>query len=329
MDDKLLPDTNNGRSVMTIVMMSYFTGKIEDIEKIFYMLPAVRTEQPKPKRKVKKIKFAHPGKPGVIISARYKGKVRGAVRALNQKSWKHSVVVDMSEETKNISFKISPTNLHMCGCKSIEMGVKASKMMIDHINQAQEDINFIQENSQLSEKISKIILRDCSYIDDQGNYLFDIRKWKEDHTFLGESETRMIGAMSRLWSDIRTHNGANFKLKWAKTITPFISEPLKYDHFVMGMIKYRFHLGFAVDLSDLVKYFGVLDRRFFLNYFSGIRNKAVLEFPCFNRPESKHTFSVERSGQVTHSCSVLNEVDEVFTIFMDNISEIVSRIIAE
>src|SRR5437870_4818057 len=126
------------RKIMTIVMMSYFRERITNIRELSYGLPFEFTVQPHPKRRVKKIKLQHPGKSGVIVSSRYGNQVNGVVRAITVKGeWDHSIVVDMSEKVKIISFKISPTNLHMCGCKSIEMGVEASKIMMNLINEAQ------------------------------------------------------------------------------------------------------------------------------------------------------------------------------------------------
>jgi hypothetical protein len=328
MEVKPLP-TKEDRNVMVIVMISYFKGTINDIESVFYALPVVKTDQPKPKRKVTKIKFVHPGLSKVLISARYKDKVRGVVRAITKAPWKHSVVVDMSEHTKNISFKISRCNLHMCGCKSVEMGVEASKMMVDHINDAQAGISLVQSNKEIADEIMREYTKECSYVSD-GIMCFDISKF----TFVEEEDEIRNGvkkAIGNLLSDLSPDLSKGFhsklsdaisKYKWALSVEPFIEEPLVYDHFVVGMVKYRFNLGFCVNLSSIIIFVKQMDQRFLPNYFSGVRNKAVFEFECLNDPESKHTFSVERSGQVTHSCKVLEEIDKVFSIFIEIIGYI-------
>jgi len=320
--------TIEDRSVMTIVMMSYFQGKILNIESVFYILPAVKTNQPKPKRKVNKIKLIHPGESGVIISAKYKNEVRGTVRALTMDSWEHSVVVDMSEEVKNINFKVSPTNLHMCGCKSIVMGVNASKIMIDHINQSQLGTDLLQTNLKISEKIVKEILDECSYLDETFNWMFDLDKIKI-HVNDNEIESIIRGFLCSLFSDVQTRIQAVSKFNWIKQLKPFISQQLVYTHYKMGMLKHRFNLNFRCNLEVIIGFFRQIDTRFLGNYYSGVRNKVVFEFECLTKPESKHTFSVERSGQVTHSCSILEEIDEVFGLFIGVIKEIKEFIIED
>jgi hypothetical protein len=325
--DSLLPKLED-RNVMTIVMISYFEGKILNIESVFYILPAVRTNQPKPKRKVNKIKFVHPGENGVIISAKYKNKVRGIIRAITEDSWEHSVVVDMSEEVKNINFKVSPTNLHMCGCKSIDMGINASKTMIDHINQAQMGTNLLQDHAEISDKIIEEILGECSYVDDKLDWAFDLDKI-QIHENDNEIEGGIRGFLATIFSDTQTRSQAVTKYRWIKNIKPFISQKLEYTHFKMGMLKYRFNLNFKCKLESVIPYFIQIDNRFLGNYYSGVRNKVVFEFECFTKPEKKHTFSIERSGQVTHSCSMLEEIDYVFNLFISVIREIREYIIED
>lgn len=317
--------TLEDRKIMTIVMISYFQERITNIKSLSYALPVTFTDQPHPKRRVKKIKLRYPGQSGVLISSRYGNQVRGIVRAITAKGdWEHSIVVDMSEAVKVVSFKVSPTNLHMCGCKSIEMGIQASKIMIDTINTTQNNIALLQQNKDLSQKVFREVLSECIIYDGKNTiFVCDAMILPTD-----DSEYAQIKrAFHFFMGDILYREQAILKYRWLMEVSSFLSGPLSYSHFKMGMMKYRFNLNFPCDLYLVYKYFPMIDRRFLANYYKGVRNKTVLEFPCLKNPQSKHTLSVERSGQVTHSCSQLDEIDEVFNLFMDIIRRIKDHVI--
>lgn len=96
--------------------------------------------------KKKKKKIPHYGKPGSIISMRYKGYHRGLKIENIDKRFKNSIMIEISTEESNLSFKLSDDNIHMTGATSSNQAIEGGSYIVDQLNYIQEMLDYIQNN---------------------------------------------------------------------------------------------------------------------------------------------------------------------------------------
>lgn len=75
----------------------------------------------------------HPGKPGIIISATYRGVTHGIRLSKSKKNFKNSIGITISSQTKYVNLKLSPSSLHICGIQSNSMLVDVIDGIIKHL----------------------------------------------------------------------------------------------------------------------------------------------------------------------------------------------------
>lgn len=352
--------------VMTITMMGDFKEEINNIKDMFYLMPIMRVPIKKPSRRVKKIKLPYPGHPGIIMTVQLGKEIRGVIKSINTGSWDHSIMTDMSVTGKNINMKVSRTNIQMCGAKSIEMGIEATHLIIEHINKVANSIELMREHSELATRIIVEFICDCTttivpVVNDPTTVTelgsvdtstpvkngisysigFDVdniikKRGNIDLSNFTEEDLKIRDAIRAFLyhelTDVFYLSDAVNKIEWIRGLKPILTNYLEYDKYRIGMIKYRFRLGFKVDLQALDNNFSEEDSDFYSNYLPDIRNYAVVELECRNvaavkangkkKDVKKHTFSIQQGGHVTHSCGIYEEMETVYYKFINAIAKI-------
>lgn len=311
--------------IMTMTVLGYFDGEISDISTIFFNLLIGKIKIKKPTRVVKKITLPYPGTADIVLSARLCSYIRGIVRSITKGEWPHSIIIDISTEEKIVNCKLSRNNVHMTGCKSVKMAEEATKMLIDRVNRINQYIEFLEKIT--PEELNTIFQEVLN--DGKGEYKLVNGVFKRKFNFLKiksrDTDSVEMKCVRRLCfhtlSDIRLVSDARKKLAWLKTNKPVLEKPLTFSHINIGMVKYRFGIGYPINLQDLFDNFTIIDDEFYVDYFPDIRNYVKIEIPCQKlkpgkKEASKHTFNVQSSGQVTHSSPVMEEMRDVYYRFI-------------
>jgi hypothetical protein len=108
----------------------------------FQLLPITRIAIQQT-RMSSKCKLPHCEIPGSILSMRHRGSVRGVIRSTSE-SFKNAVTIDISTKKKNISLKLSPFSIQMCGASSREDGIEAATHVLNHLRNVQNILTEMQ-----------------------------------------------------------------------------------------------------------------------------------------------------------------------------------------
>jgi hypothetical protein len=330
----------NEVNVMVITALGIFDHPLDSIKPLVKLLPVTRPHLQRRSRNVKKIPLEWPGQPNVIMSCCLGNERRGIVRSNSENGWRHAVMIDISTSEKNVNCKISRSNIHMTGCKSVEMAQECTQIIIDHINQIGlwvEILQFMLEDS--PERVHQIISEVFSdgIIEPQQDPFDEnkIQDWDVHMLKSRENDTSDDAVIRKLCfnalSDIRTQVEAKVVLEWLPTVKPFNSKHLGPATIDSNMIKRRFNLKIPLDLNNLVRY---VHADFHRDYYSDVRNYARVEILCkrqkVNKKKkqeiNKHTFNIESNGRVTMSTSVLEEMEEIYYRFLYELFNILDLI---
>ena len=83
--------------------------------------------------------------PGTVWQGNYGGKTRGLVEG---KSFRNSIILSvvMDKYGKTVSVKLLPDKIQMCGLSSLEQGLKATKIVLNHLVEAETYLRYLAEN---------------------------------------------------------------------------------------------------------------------------------------------------------------------------------------
>jgi hypothetical protein len=131
--------------ITTMTLVIGLTSCI-DMSAAFHLLPVTRIDIPQA-RGVRKCKLPHCDIPGAIVSIRHRGSVRGVIRNLS-KPFKNAVTIDIFTSRKNVSVKLSPYTIQMCGASCMEDGDEASAALLKHLHDIQDLLDTMQAHPQ-------------------------------------------------------------------------------------------------------------------------------------------------------------------------------------
>lgn len=331
--------------VMTITMLAYFNGDITAFDsnalyKINHLLPVIRMAVKKPSKLVKRFTLTYPGHPWLILATNLDGEVRGLVKTSKKGSWPNSIMIDMSVPHKLINFKLSPDNIHMTGCKSVEMGMIAANGLLRYVNSINSCLKLMCANPQDAKRIAFEILEECTdygvFVDaeppDGNKYVsFDTSKVtpREDDT----PDQEMIRTfISMVLGDLNRYDHAYAKIEWMLEQTPIFDQDFFIDRWNVVLVKYRFNVGFEVDRPRLVSMiYNHFYNEFFVDYHSMLQNYVRMEIldphagiTCSDI--AKHTFNVQANGNVTYNSTNVMNSHAIYNLFISTMDEIRSEI---
>lgn len=317
-------------TVMVITTVAKFSGRVNNIHEMIYLLPITRIKIKKPTRPVKKIKLPWPGRPGIIMTAKLGDINRGIYRSITKGKWDNSIMIDISNSFKNINAKLSKSNIHMTGAKNIEMGEETAHLLIDEINKISNHLDIIRDNIETAYIVSQQILDEGSehivYSNSKEIYIkfnvFNIDVHLDDD----EIFSTIRGFFTSQLTDVRTYEEASRKLRWIMNRGEIISEPLTFLSIKREMVRYNFSLGFKVDQNALDEHFSEQGSEFMVDYLPDIRSYVKIELECISirgeKDIKKHTFSIQPSGQTNYSCPIYDEMRYVYYRFINIINDI-------
>ena len=232
--------------------------------------------------------------PGEIITIRYKGKTRGVPKTSNY--FKNSIMIDLRISEKNVSIKLSRTNIQMCGAKSTLQGEEGAKYIRDMLLHLQ---SLLDDCTAYPEETTQVIL------------------WILNHVRQGtvpvalESTRPLLAAflIQRLarWS---TYDEVVEDFKRILGIPRVISPDFDLQPVSEVMTNINFDLGFRINRRTLTHLVNVYGEKFYANFDNAINHNVTLEYPlnselasCIRRRNKalRCVFLVYASGLITLS----------------------------
>jgi hypothetical protein len=135
--------------------ISFTDGEL-NLETIIWLLPITRVPPIVNKKRKIKIPFIT-GKPGAIITARYKDITRGLKRSSNETSFSHAVTIDMCGSTKSMCVKLSPGTTHICGATSKDNAEEVVHLLINKLKIAQRILELIRDYPNIMTLVVKYV----------------------------------------------------------------------------------------------------------------------------------------------------------------------------
>lgn len=278
--------------------------------KIHHLLPTYKISVVKSTRSVKKVTMIHPGIPYIICNSKYNGDVRGTVKSISKGKWPTGIMSDMTMEDKFVNFKLSKSSINITGAKSIKMGLDGAEKFTEHINNINSALTSMNERIEEARIIANEVLREgfVSKIRTFPDGL-TVFKFNAGHVRHREDEDKELSFIRAFFVQcllgINRYDQACAKMEWLLSLKAMYSDPLYVmDHYV-SMTKYKFDLGFEVNLSKL--FLLILENRpeFFVNYEPLTKDYVKMEIydpeKSTNGKTRKHGFNIESSGRVTYT----------------------------
>jgi hypothetical protein len=299
--------------VTIMVVIAELEGNI-DIDAIFPLLKITKVPLPETKRRTKRQRIPPCNIRGAIVSARYRGVSRGVAR---DSYFRNSILIDISNGTKNINIKLSRNSMHICGSKSLDMARDAVELLLDKVRLAAK---MAEEYKARKDELRPILLeRTKGRPVIVGGLLRHLLATDKN------SEDGVIGYLLDLASEFAYYEDFVTQLDWLEGLGEIISSPsLKQLNKVM--VNYNYDIGFEVDRKKLVS---VIDgvNGFTASYENTLQHNVTIVLPYENtsgkaRKRSCHTFIVYRSGFVTQSGPDEERMKEAYELFFSTIREI-------
>lgn len=314
-------------------------------EAAFQLLPITRIAIQQT-RESSKCKLPHCEIPGSILSMRYRGNVRGVIRS-NSDSFKNALTMDISTTRKNISLKLAPFSIQMCGASSREDGIEAATHMLNHLRYIQSILNRIQadlphafiiiqwiKNATRGAIVTKPFWEVRQFI----NVTLRIYRPSLDFAIMKpvisipETMDRdVVLFLLSLADDFIYHGDFCRKLDFIPYIQTMIDEPLELTHIDEAMVNYNYSLGFEVDRARLNQFIDG-QNGFISRYNNALATSVTIELPydppsgtAIKRRKNKiphHTFLVYRSGSITQSGPGGKLMEEAYYLFMNTIAQL-------
>ena len=342
--------------ITTCTIVHIIQGSI-DIVSAFHLLPITKMNLPH-HRNVVKCKLPLCETRGAILSMRHKSMIRGIIRNTNEFFFKNSITLDISTAIKNISLKLSPNTIQLCGASSRENGIEAATYIVDYLKQIKLDIEYIKNNihsyhecldwleNAKGEAHNKTVYEEivCE------NMILRIRHDLEDYllnfNFIPlHLDQQILKFLLSLSIDMTYHSDYMNKIKNILKFNPVYAEnELLISKTNEVMVNYNYNLGFRVNRDKLNV---LIDGKngLYSHYDNALVNSVTVELPYdtildYTAKKTKrhkiahHTFLIYGSGAVTQSgpcsstqpgkCSTIME--EAFNIFMSTIMELKEEI---
>ena len=346
-------------TTMTIIMP--LQGEV-NLDKVFPLLEITRIELKQNRRQTKKYKIPFCGIPGAILSARFKGTIRGIIKSTQTRCFLNAITIDISTEEKNVNIKLSKSKIQMCGATSVGLARKAASYIIDKLYTIQDEIDYINANSVEADRVcdwlksvskgEPIVSSDdeveeesegeseseideseaCQITKDKYHYLVTIKKIEEIPDGI---DKRIAQFLIKLSSDFLRYEDYCCQLNWIRTLNKVIEKPLEVIDIIKVMVNFNYDLGFYLSRLALAEKINGVNG-FTARYENTIDHSVTIELP-YDVPEGMkitrrkdrvpcHTFLVYRSGLVTQSGPNEELMRPAYNLFNSTINSIRNEI---
>lgn len=330
----------NQLNVTTMTLIALLTNNI-NIELAFQLLPITIIDN---FNGSVKYKLPHCNVPGSILSMRYKNRIRGVSRNRSD-PFKNSVTIDMSIAKKNISLKLSPFSVQICGASSKQDGVEAINYLLKHLLDIQSMLDYIQSNyKKFTEAVNWIKNSTCGsstkriYCNIKHYKNINFRVYHEFTDFFlvlprkipKNLDKHIVEFLFKVCNDLIYYSDLCKKIEFISNVNKIINKPLEIKSIDEAMVNYNYSLGFEINRSVLDR---LIDGKngFTSRYNNALTTNVTIELPYepFNNSikhkKNKiphHTFLVYKSGAVTQSGPGGKLMEEAYYLFMKTIHEL-------
>lgn len=320
--------------VTTMTLVIKLSGNI-DVNSAVYLFPVIYVPV-KNGRASSKCKLPKSEIPGTIFSARRKGFARGVVRNTSN-PFKNAATIDISTSRKNVSIKLSPHSVQLCGASCKMDGTEAVDQIILHLERMEGIIA----------KMKKLPTEAIN----AANWVKSASKG-EKIPQVGEAETEVeehyvkiptcappetlrrdfVEVFLPLCDDFLYHRPLCAVFDHILNLEKIITDgPVRILNMGEVMVNYNYSLGFEVNRTMLNKY---IDGRngFISRYNNALASSVTIELPYPPRGDAvarrrknkipHHTLLVYKSGSVTQSGPGEALMRDAYYLFMETIREI-------
>lgn len=332
--------------ITTMTMVMSLSSQI-NMDAAFQLLPITKISM-KNVKQTAKCKLPHCGTPGAILAMGYKDQRRGIIKN-NSPPFKNAVTIDISTKKKNISVKLSPSSIQLCGASSREDGIEAAEHIIQHLKNTQHNLDIIHEDientketvewlknntrgptcdkiisSQFIEKTQRSVL----FTEDDNMIVYP------QESVPGNLNYDIVKLLMPFSVDYAYHSDFCRNLDNIIQIERIADRNIFITLINEAMINYNYSLNFKIDRTKLNKMINGKNG-FVSRYNNGKGNSVTVESLCppndnlTKRRKNKvphHTFLVYLSGAVTMSGSNREQMKYAYYNFMETINEMRSAI---
>jgi len=298
--------------------------------------------------------------PGSILSIKYRNMVRGIIENNKRRFFKNTVPAKMSTSMKNVSLKISPKTLQLCGASSRANGLEASQYMIQHIMTIKKTMDCIKNNPIVfnqcvawieqetrGEMIEKTIIKEYA----KKRVLLRVHRQIPDYTIiipdideqssLGHDDILVF--LLSLASDQQYYSDYMHKIKNIIHLDSIVDNHVDDINILRineVMVNYNYNLGFRVNRDELNRLMN--GRNGLYSYYdNALVNCVTVELPYddklltykakkMKKEIAHHTFLIYKSGAVTQSGPCSNTqpgpsgklMEHAYNTFMKSVKEI-------
>lgn len=304
--------------VTTMTVICQLEGLI-DVDKIFPLLPITMVsleDDYNPKAKLQ------PTKNGDILSARYRGATRGVYRS---GSFKNSILIDMSTNTKCVNFKASKDKIQMCGARSMEEFTEVVNTFLGHVSIIRGMVKLIQDDLEGSKLVCDEFISLCR----EQFYICQSKLCCRLVLPVYERPTLLQAYLLNQAESYSTTNDLRVQFDYILSIIDVGDDEVKIDRMQSAMVNYNYDIGFNVNrwnLSILMNEVGQFQAR----YDNTIQTYVSVQLPyepsedmIFKKKKGYYqTFTVYKSGKVTHSGPCIEVMEEAYNLFNAALNDI-------
>lgn len=340
------PDTNDSLKITTMTMIFLLETQI-NIKDAFHLLPLTKVDFEPTKKTTTKIKLPLLA-PGNILCMKYPYITRGIIR--NTKFFKNAVSVVISTRDKNINVKLIPNKLQLCGAVSIENGIEAATLVIQHMDHVKKQIAYLRENVDEFQRMLQWIHNNMKGREtiktftktlkcDNGFVMNIITEIDDFNIVRGlvlpyEFNQTAMQYMIDLANDQNYFNDYFNKIRNLLNFRIVYETPkIKIVNMYEAMVNYNYNLGYKINRDKLHM---MIDGKngFSSNYDNALVNNVTIElqYECNyivkkNTKVPHHTFLVYHSGAVTQSGPNIPLSRDAYLLFRKTVESIKNDII--
>lgn len=327
---------------MTMIFMLETNINIKDA---FYLLPIEKVNF-QSNKKQSKIKLPLCNR-GSILSMKYPEVTRGIIR--NTKFFKNAVSIVISTTIKNINVKLIPNKLQLCGATTIENGIEAATLIMNHLHDIKSYIDYLRlnqvefqqmlqwiNNNMKGEPTIKTFQKMTKY---NNKFILNVIHEIEDFTIISplmipyEFHPDAMHYMISLANDQTYFNDYYNKIKNLLNFhVLYDTEEIKISRMYEAMVNYNYNLGYKINRDKLHLLIDGISG-FSSNYDNALVNNVTIElqYECNfmvkkNTKVPHHTFLVYHSGAVTQSGPNIKLCKEAYVLFRQTIEDLKDQI---
>ena len=292
LDPRIIPFEKHKVTTMTLVIP--LTGTI-NLDLAYALLPITPIELPPNYRRSQKSRLPHCSIPGSIISIRYKECTRGVQRSKNSNFFKNSITLDISAKDKNLSMKISRSNIHMCGASSETQAREGVSYILNYLLDIQDKLDNIKNKGDhitptitwLKKATKGKFTPHSTRCTDGMRIISDYLVKTPTKPYPQDVDVEIADFILRQINDFTYHSDFCQDIDILLNASALITKPLAIDKVHKVMVNFKYNLGFKVDRFELAKAISGVNG-FYAQYDNSMEYNVTITLP-YKLPEEQKT----------------------------------------